>query len=157
MSYHLLREMAKTTADLLQCNICFTVPGGSIFNCPTGHSVCEDCYGRLRVCPSCGIAYQKLGGGSRNFALESVLQYHQNVAYSNFAQDGEDSGDNDGNNNASSSNDGQQRQSSAVSREHLHLVCCPYKTSGCKLVLGVDESESRMKRLIEHTKSCAYR
>jgi len=140
--------------ELCQCSICFNIPSGRIFNCPTGHSVCQACYSRLQNCPSCEKPYQKRGGGCRNFNSENLCKYYSElIANTRVNVALEDLGIGSG--SASSSNGHSNNQGG-----QLH---CPYKEDGCK-ESGFDSSGqegplngSKIKTLIEHTRECEFR
>merc|ERR1712032_1057395 len=63
--------------DAFDCSICQEAMIMKIFQCPSGHSVCEDCYGRLREpgktksCPQCKAKYPT--HPIRNLSMESLV------------------------------------------------------------------------------------
>lgn len=62
-------------ADAFDCPICQLPMLKMILHCPQGHSLCEDCFGKLRErrCPSCQQRYPAEVG--RNRALEALAEY----------------------------------------------------------------------------------
>ncbi|KAF5298504.1 hypothetical protein FQR65_LT00046 [Abscondita terminalis] len=65
---------SDTLLDEIECPICNEYMTPPIFICPTGHSICNSCRPKIRICPSCRSEIQN----SRNFALEkltTVLEY----------------------------------------------------------------------------------
>ena len=64
--------------DIDKCSVCLDVPRPplKVFQCPEGHSFCEDCRNRseMTTCPECRIP---LGGVHiRNRTLEKLIQIH---------------------------------------------------------------------------------
>ncbi|CAG9822944.1 unnamed protein product [Phaedon cochleariae] len=63
---------SDTLSDILrshlQCPICMEYMLGSIYNCKTGHSVCQECKIKLEKCSFC----QEPFNDSRNFALQNL-------------------------------------------------------------------------------------
>ena len=58
----------------LECPVCFTVtPGGRIFQCANGHSLCEECKDRVGdLCPQgrCSFGDPPV----RNLAMENLIR-----------------------------------------------------------------------------------
>jgi len=142
--------------ELCQCSICFNIPPGRIYNCPTGHSVCQACYSRLQNCPSCEKPYQKKGGGSRNFEKENLCKYYSEVIASTCVNIPlEDLGI--GNALPSTS-----RGDSKIQGGQFR---CPYKGDGCSESRGLNFTRqggtslngSNVEDLIEHTRECEFR
>ncbi|CAH0546243.1 unnamed protein product [Brassicogethes aeneus] len=52
----------------LECPVCRTFMKTPIFQCRTGHSICNKCYPRLEKCPTCSSPF----GSTRNYALEAL-------------------------------------------------------------------------------------
>ena len=49
-----LNEMEESLYKLPECPVHMGIPeGGHIFQCVNGHILCEQCYEKLTVCPSC--------------------------------------------------------------------------------------------------------
>jgi len=43
--------------DHLKCPVCIEIPQGKIFQCKSGHAICEACHFRLGNCPQCRAPY----------------------------------------------------------------------------------------------------
>ncbi|CAH0550687.1 unnamed protein product [Brassicogethes aeneus] len=59
---------------LLQCPVCMSVMRPPIYQCNSGHSICNKCRGNVRSCPTCRGEL----GSVRNYGLES---FTSNVKY----------------------------------------------------------------------------
>ncbi|ODM92666.1 E3 ubiquitin-protein ligase Siah1 [Orchesella cincta] len=57
--------------DHLKCPICFEIPEKEIYQCASGHTICDTCSSSLKLCPQCREPYgtKKI----RNRALEQIL------------------------------------------------------------------------------------
>ena len=64
--------------DIDNCSVCLDIPKPplKVFQCPEGHSFCEDCRNRseMRTCPECRIPLD--GVYIRNRTLEKLIQIH---------------------------------------------------------------------------------
>lgn len=56
----------------LQCHVCFEdyKVNHHIWQCTSGHSVCESCLKHLHECPFCKAPYE----GTRNYAVEDIIR-----------------------------------------------------------------------------------
>lgn len=66
---------AKSERDCIQvtskgeCPVCFQIPRANIFQCVNGHSICDKCSTKVRICPTC----RTTGARIRNLLAESLL------------------------------------------------------------------------------------
>lgn len=63
----------------LQCHVCFEEykVNQKIWQCRSGHSVCQSCQGQLDECPFCKAPYE----GTRNYAVEEIVrEFHSKEA-----------------------------------------------------------------------------
>eukprot|EP01116_Phalansterium_solitarium_P014198 TRINITY_DN31753_c0_g1_i1.p1 TRINITY_DN31753_c0_g1~~TRINITY_DN31753_c0_g1_i1.p1 ORF type:complete len:268 (-),score=43.13 TRINITY_DN31753_c0_g1_i1:621-1424(-) len=56
--------------ELLECPVCFELMKPPIFQCNSGHLICNSCATKLKKCPSCRIPLN----GVRNRALEKIAE-----------------------------------------------------------------------------------
>ena len=65
-------------AELEKCSVCLDIPKPplKVFQCPEGHSFCEECRNRseMTTCPECRISLD--GVYIRNRTLEKLIQIH---------------------------------------------------------------------------------
>lgn len=56
----------------MNCPVCFNIPAGPVYQCHTGHHICDICYETLNrtQCPLCQSKYY----GTRNFLAEEMAQ-----------------------------------------------------------------------------------
>eukprot|EP00916_Digyalum_oweni_P001428 GHVL01002783.1.p1 GENE.GHVL01002783.1~~GHVL01002783.1.p1 ORF type:complete len:299 (+),score=9.37 GHVL01002783.1:2199-3095(+) len=47
------QKSMRATLDLLACPVCFELMSVPIFQCKEGHTICSQCKGQLKSCPSC--------------------------------------------------------------------------------------------------------
>jgi len=61
--------------DLLECPVCTSEmrPPKRIFQCIAGHSLCEECKSKVRICPTCRVE-MKIGNVSRNLLAEAIAE-----------------------------------------------------------------------------------
>jgi hypothetical protein len=70
MSYS--KQISDHLRKRLECPICLDVKRGcNIFQCKNGHIACEECYKKLRSCPSRRFALTK--AGIRNLLMEKLI------------------------------------------------------------------------------------
>nr|CAH7714847.1 unnamed protein product [Callosobruchus chinensis] len=68
-----IKVHGKMDNDLsdLECPICFNHFGEEIYLCPSGHSLCENCWLELTYCPLCRVNIQN---PVRNYTLEKFIK-----------------------------------------------------------------------------------
>ncbi|XP_059619092.1 E3 ubiquitin-protein ligase sina-like [Phlebotomus argentipes] len=54
---------------VFSCPVCYEKYTSHIMQCQSGHSVCQNCHGRLNQCPQCCARYN----GTRNYTLEDIM------------------------------------------------------------------------------------
>jgi hypothetical protein len=148
----LLFDKNEELQELIQCNICFNVPKGHIYNCPKGHSVCSDCCAKLPHCPVCVMRYDKSNGGSRNFSTENVLSLSSKSNYKSVI-----------NSEAlmkivryietKPKGSAKSSQQNVESRQPPATVPCPYASDGCKSSIAFFDSSGPWKYIIRETKN----
>ncbi|CAH1118456.1 unnamed protein product [Phaedon cochleariae] len=63
------KEIADAILEELLCPVCDHYMCPPIYLCVTGHSLCEDCFKKVKTCPKCRAAKSN---NARNYALEGV-------------------------------------------------------------------------------------
>ncbi|XP_063914515.1 uncharacterized protein LOC135130959 [Zophobas morio] len=79
-------EFKNTNSEImknLECPVCKEIMRQPIFQCLTGHSICQSCHKRLSVCPTCQEDFPEQH--IRNFSLEALTLFVQyECAYHQF-------------------------------------------------------------------------
>lgn len=64
----LIRKAKKLFLQLLECPVCKEYMGPPIYQCSSGHTICNSCKTKLGKCSSCEDPIEK----TRNFTLEEL-------------------------------------------------------------------------------------
>lgn len=68
-------KLCANLGESIICPVCLNVFAGRIRQCLIGHSVCDECYGKLAECPTCR---GHLADYIRNYQLEELIsRLHQ--------------------------------------------------------------------------------
>ncbi|KAK2586895.1 hypothetical protein KPH14_009832 [Odynerus spinipes] len=54
--------------SLLECPVCCEIPESYIYQCKSGHHICQNCRYKLAICPICGFDFSY----TRNYLAEAL-------------------------------------------------------------------------------------
>lgn len=66
-------SLGSKDLSCFDCPTCFEIPKGQVFQCSTGHVICDQCCETMDVCPQCRVNSAK-SNRIRNRAIAEILQ-----------------------------------------------------------------------------------